>query len=80
MIAGAIRDPDSVPSHAAEWLRHIAELDAALQIGIAITLSDLTCLEFSAIRILREEQAEHESQEARREAASRSHPPKQSTF
>lgn len=61
-------------------MRHIAEIDAALQIGFSIGLSDVTALEFAAVRILREEEASHLEEQSKRDAMERTIPAKPSSF
>ena len=45
------------------------QLEAALQIGVAVTLSEITCEEFACLAILKEERALKEAERNRNQDA-----------
>jgi hypothetical protein len=51
------------------FVRNVFDLEAALQMGFTVTLSDVTPIEFRALLVLREERARHQEWERRMEEA-----------
>lgn len=58
VAAALVRGGEVVPpAGLADFVQNVLDLDAALEMGITVTLDDITPLEFRGLLVLREERA-----------------------
>lgn len=73
-FAELVRGPGQIPEALAPLIRNVMAFDAAITMGLTVSMSEVGVLEFAALGILHDERAFHSEEKERSRAMSASAP------